>query len=331
MGYEVDFLAVGDKGRSGDAIAMRFGNLHGQRNEQTVIVIDGGFKNNTQDLVGVVKNRYGTKSVDLVISTHPHEDHISGLHDIVESGELQIHNLWMHQPWKYPVADEWQPLVASAKSLCVEAEKRGIATAVPWPNGIIQRLGGTIQILGPSPDYYESLLLESPGALKEEKHEESNTEEWWEDTITDDAKTSAVNNTSTIVMVTIDAGNGSRKFVFTGDAGIDALAQANIPLMSGCDVLQIPHHGSKHNVGPTILNSIVGGIVPENTQPQGAYAIASCALEGEPKHPNQRVINAFVRRGAKCYATQGSYLRFNSAPTNNPARRLGFSSCVKDD
>ena len=43
MGYEIDFLPVGDGARSGDAIALRYGNLEGTRAEQTVVVIDGGF------------------------------------------------------------------------------------------------------------------------------------------------------------------------------------------------------------------------------------------------------------------------------------------------
>ena len=41
MGYEVDFLPVGDGEKSGDAISLRFGNLFGGRNEQVVIIIDG--------------------------------------------------------------------------------------------------------------------------------------------------------------------------------------------------------------------------------------------------------------------------------------------------
>ena len=42
MGFEVDFLPVGEGEKSGDAIAIRCGNLNGSRNEQFVMVIDGG-------------------------------------------------------------------------------------------------------------------------------------------------------------------------------------------------------------------------------------------------------------------------------------------------
>ncbi len=38
--YEIDFLPVGDKGQSGDAIAMRFSRPDGTAN--AIVVIDAG-------------------------------------------------------------------------------------------------------------------------------------------------------------------------------------------------------------------------------------------------------------------------------------------------
>jgi hypothetical protein len=46
MGYEIDFLPVGNGEKSGDAIAFRFGNLSGSRDEQFVAVVDGGIEQN---------------------------------------------------------------------------------------------------------------------------------------------------------------------------------------------------------------------------------------------------------------------------------------------
>ena len=43
MGYEIDIIGVGQESKSGDAIAIRWGNLFGQRSEQRVVIIDGGF------------------------------------------------------------------------------------------------------------------------------------------------------------------------------------------------------------------------------------------------------------------------------------------------
>ena len=43
MAYQVDFLPVGDGAKSGDAIAMRFGNFANPQ-QTYVVVIDGGFQ-----------------------------------------------------------------------------------------------------------------------------------------------------------------------------------------------------------------------------------------------------------------------------------------------
>lgn len=68
MGIEIDFLAVGEASKSGDAIAIRFGNLHGRREEQTVITIDGGTKESGDNLVEHIKTHFGTTHVDLSCS-----------------------------------------------------------------------------------------------------------------------------------------------------------------------------------------------------------------------------------------------------------------------
>ena len=57
MGYEIDFLSVGDGERSGDAIAFRIGNLSGPREQQFVGIVDGGFTDSGQALVNHVTNR----------------------------------------------------------------------------------------------------------------------------------------------------------------------------------------------------------------------------------------------------------------------------------
>ncbi len=75
MGYEIDFLGVGEESKSGDAIALRYGNLHGSRAEQTVVVIDGGFQNTGAKLVEHIIAHYGTSQVDLVINTHADPKH----------------------------------------------------------------------------------------------------------------------------------------------------------------------------------------------------------------------------------------------------------------
>lgn len=99
MGYEIDFLGVGEESKSGDAIAIRFGNLYGNREEQTVIIIDGGFSATGPALVEHVRTHFGTEQVDLVINTHPDQDHLNGLETVLN--ELDVKELWIHQPWDH--------------------------------------------------------------------------------------------------------------------------------------------------------------------------------------------------------------------------------------
>ena len=54
MGYEIDFLSM-DMDGSGDAICVRWGNLHGSREEQKVIVIDAGYADTGQKIVNHIE------------------------------------------------------------------------------------------------------------------------------------------------------------------------------------------------------------------------------------------------------------------------------------
>jgi len=78
MGYEVDFLPVGED-KSGDAITLRFGNLHADPPQQFVMVIDGGYAETGETVVEYVRTHYKTNRIDLVVSTHPDQDHVGGV------------------------------------------------------------------------------------------------------------------------------------------------------------------------------------------------------------------------------------------------------------
>src|SRR4029077_11701446 len=79
--------------------------------------------------------------------------------------------------------------------------------------------------------------------------------------------------------------------------------------------IQIPHHGSKRNVGPNILDRIVGPkLMAQNLTKS---AIVSAAPDGAPKHPSKRVVNAFMRRGANVLATQGKAICHRSPDAPN--------------
>src|SRR5262249_54052224 len=86
------------------------------------------------------------------------------------------------------------------------------------------------------------------------------SETWGVESLRDDGQTSASNETSVVLYANL----GDSRILLTGDAGrnaltwaADAAVQRQFPLQQ-FNLVQIPHHGSRRNVGPTVLNRILG-------------------------------------------------------------------------
>jgi len=349
MGYELDFLGVGEESKSGDAIALRFGNLFGARHEQTVVVIDGGFMSTGEKVVEHIRSHFNTDVVDIVISTHPDQDHINGLETVLT--ELTVRELWIHQPWNHnqKLADKFsdgrvtdnslgqrlKENLERACSLIKLAEKKGITVREPFTG--LQDASGCLKVLGPSQQYYEDLLPDFDGMPERVTVSREAIGDllkgmlasvkrffatWGQDhQLSDDAVTSAKNNSSVITQLIIDG----KRLIFTADAGIQALEHAADQIegcISGAELrfIQIPHHGSRRNVGPSVLNRLLGSPVIQG-ECREITAFVSTAKGGEPKHPRKAVLNAFTHRGARVLATRGvGICHSHSAPS-----RAGWS------
>ena len=360
MEYEIDFLPVGEASKGGDAICFRFWS---DSVPQFVGVIDGGTRSSGKALVEHVQKYYGTKRVDMVLATHPHTDHVSGLVDVLEGLDVQL--LMMHLPWKHGenishlfqdgrvtgkgINDRVQKALQQAHDLFKTAERLGVPVVEPYAGGWSP--SPYIRFVGPTLEFYRNLLLEytsTPAysavdsileAMKSagEKILSWVAEHWENESLIDPVEgTNAENNSSTITLLDF----GDKRLLFTGDAGVPALEHAcnnadqfGIPLQQ-FSFVQIPHHGSKRNVGPKILDRLLG---PKGSQSEERYtAIVSVPVKGEPKHPSRKVTNAFRRRGAKVIATKGSSKYHYSS--NAPAREgwtavesLPFYEEVEDD
>lgn len=330
MGYEVDFLAVGGESRCGDAIALRFGNLLSDPPQQVVIVVDGGFTESGKQLVDLIKLRYRTDTVDLVVSTHPDSDHICGLREVLNG--LKVGQLAMHLPWEHAdristwfrdgrvtdasVSENLRRSLEDAYDLHKDAKRRGIEIVEPFQGTF--GWGGQFTVLAPSRALYESLLPDfrgtpqaaAPGlpdtlttllGLFARAAESLNIE-----TLKDDGGTSAENCSSVVSLLRVEG----RAVLLTGDAGIPTLTEAANQLDSlGVDrasisLVQVPHHGSRRNVGPTVLNRILGPIRASDVQERTAFASVACNADAT-KHPSKRVTNAFRRRGSPVFVTKG--------------------------
>jgi beta-lactamase superfamily II metal-dependent hydrolase len=321
MQYEIDYIPVGEGEKSGDAICLRYGNLAGQRSEQTVIVIDGGDKKAGEALVNHIKKYYKTDSVDYVLSTHPDGDHASGLCVVLES--LKVSMLLMHRPWEH-AADikdafsdgRWtarglgEKIEKSLKHACeleTIATRKGIKIVEPFQG--IATQDGSIRFLGPSKEFYQEMLAHfrsTPtakvengliGAILQKAEEVVRTIEDKLDIDLlndDDDTTSAENNTSTILLLTL----GDHRILFTGDAGKTALLHAadhadSLSLsLTGLQFFDVPHHGSRRNLNSKILKRM-----------NGSTAFISASGENK-KHPSKRVTNALQKHGARVFVNR---------------------------
>ena len=131
-------------------------------------------------------------------------------------------------------------------------------------------------------------------------------ESWDKERLKDGGITSASNESSVVLYGSFEKGN----VLLTGDAGINGLTWAanmadslGLPLQQ-FSFVQIPHHGSRRNVGPTILTRLLGNKQQESDPTRFATFVS--APKDDEQHPRRIVLNAFKRRGARVIATQGS-------------------------
>ncbi len=334
MGYEIDYLAAGDGERSAHAVCLRYGNLFGQRNEQTVVTIDGGTLESGDALVKHVKTYYGTDTVDIAILSHADTDHASGMRNILEG--LKVKQLAMHLPWNHSsdvkeflddgrvttdsIRENAKRNLSTVREIEQLAKEKGIPVIEPFAGAS----GLGLRVIGPTKDFYQEMLAGfrfMPGteiqttsarlgeALRALGATVANwvSENWFTEKLQEPAPdaTSSENNSSVIFTLDVD----DKKFLFTGDAGVPALqaaiafVDANGISLAGLYFFDVPHHGSRRNLGPSVLNRLFGGV--RGLDAKDWYAYISAAKDGAPKHPHKKVTNALRRRGASVHATAG--------------------------
>ena len=343
IGYEIDFLPVGNGEKSGDAITVRYGETGNYK----VMVVDGGNKEAGQALVDHIKKYYGTTRVDYVVNTHPDADHASGLEIVLE--QLTVGEVWVHRPWEYAeeirhwfkdgritnqsLAERLKDLLSHAYRLEELAIERDIPVYEPYAGSRI----GEFHVLSPTQQWYLELIpqfnktpeakvtglaevLKSYGLRGIEKLASWIDENWHIETLPEDGETSYENESSVILY-----GNfAGRGVLLTGDAGIRALGRAaDRALILGFDLtasrfIQIPHHGSRRNVSPSILDRIVGTKVAQSTDTTKTAFVS--ASEASETHPRKVVTNAFLRRGASVHQTKGQSKRHH----HNMPERAGW-------
>ncbi|WP_163512195.1 ComEC/Rec2 family competence protein [Fodinicola acaciae] len=321
--FELDFLPVettsGTGSKSGDAIAARF--TVPSLGREAVLVVDGGYNETGDAIVKHLADYYDTDHVDLMISTHPDMDHLNGLE--VALSQLDVDELLIHRPGLHRRNLEGDfSNYAAVKSLLETASNQGVLVTEPWTG--LTRFDGQVAVLGPTRTYYEQLLDDylaevrgkavslasraltaTFGKAKSLLQRALNS--YPPETLTDDeGDTSHRNNMSVITLIRAD----NERLLLTGDAGIPALTQAvdyyenttvgvfsNYPL----HLFQVPHHGSRRNLGPTLLDRMFG----TEFAPFSTTSACISSAKADEKHPAPKIVNALGRRGCRVVATEG--------------------------
>ena len=320
--YCIRFFKVGNETKGGDAILIE---LFDERDNPFVILVDGGYKDTGEIISRHIIAEYDAPVIHLMINTHPDLDHTSGLKAILENDDIEVKNIVMNRPWKdaglkpehfkdgrmtenslakrlrdeFTIADDIED-IAQKKKIPVYRVFQGCTLVqdvltVLAPSKISYK--NFLLASGKSPDAYVDGLNErnyQKAELEEEPYDESGIIQWF-----DEEETSEVNQTSLALSLKI----GEEHFLFTGDAGKTTLISAldfyeELPWTNDTGdftVVQLPHHGSRKNINPTILKRLS----PESY-------IISCPPNGMKEgHPSRRLINKILelKQDSKIYIT----------------------------
>jgi beta-lactamase superfamily II metal-dependent hydrolase len=367
MAFEIEFFPVGDASKAGDAISIRYT----ENGQYRIMIIDGGTDDAGEALVQHVRQVYGAGAViSDVISTHPDADHACGLRAVLHDlpvERLWIHGLWHHAEAIVQLFENnWtaQGLAAAIKReypVVAELIDLAVQKQIPVFEPFAGEKIGPFTVLSPNRPTYQHLipqfrrtpepkkdLLEQReiwlGASKDGVLSKLFTglieaaanwipESWDVELLREGGITAAENESSTVLYGDF----AECKALLTADAGVNALRWASAHAaavginLSALTFFQVPHHGSRRNVSPSILNLVVGPRLPANS-PATRLGVVS-APKDDASHPRKMVLNAFRRRGVGISTTQnGHYRRYVGMPPRQdetPARYFDFFSQVE--
>lgn len=347
FGYEIDYIAIGDKSKSGDAIAIRWGyNLDSSNREQYVMLIDGGHSYSAKDVLNHINKYYfdgrNTK-VNLIINTHPHSDYIGGLGFIYD--KVHVTELMMHRPWDHEGLPKWFSDGRVTDASIKEQLKEGLENAYdlakkfnkdhgrpacePFAGKECQLpYGVRLYVLGPKLDFYNRLLPDfnatptnGNGVGKNRVVIDKQGRDVYASMgkLTDDGDTSAENQSSAIIALKMP---NDDILMFSGDAGIESLEKAmdqfskfNLDI-GKLKFFHVPHHGSLQNLGRSIMCRIFGA-PGKPLQEEKVSAFISVAAHPDYGHPSRRVINALLQSNCYVLKTEGKSIRssFGQVPS----------------
>ena len=114
------------------------------------ILIDAGTRSTKQELADYLK-KLGVDDIDILIGTHPHEDHICGMAKIIE--EFPIGTLYLPE-----TSDEMTPTTKTYESLLDAVEKMDVTMRTASAGDVLLEEGNiSFKVLSPSHTDYDNL------------------------------------------------------------------------------------------------------------------------------------------------------------------------------
>jgi len=338
MPYEIDFLSVGES--NGDAICLRYGE-HGSR--YSIHVVDGGYAATGEMIVNHLNTYYGRPTfIDHVVLSHADQDHIGGLATVLQN--FGVGRLWMNRPWLYAeeIVDRFhgsftvqglRNRIREEYPMLVELERTAEKYGIPISEVFAGHEIGAFKVLAPLRDTYLSLIPEfdrTPTATASTQRGIFNAirevarqaqawfETWADEKLSDNPPSTSASNESSVVQMGMIDGH---RLVLTADAGPSALAEAanvakHLGMLQRPEFFQVPHHGSRRNVTPSVLDRWLGGVKHEGSQ---LTATAFCSVgTNKPEYPRRRVRNAFLRRGFGVYSSRNGWINHRNGFDSRP-------------
>ncbi|WP_171208737.1 MULTISPECIES: MBL fold metallo-hydrolase [unclassified Ruegeria] len=293
MPFEIEFLPVGEG--NGDAICVRYST---NGSDFVIHVVDAGYVNTGQTVVDHIKKYYDEPDfIDHLVVTHPDRDHLGGVKTVLEN--FDVGSLRMNRPWLYAeqVLDNFhgrytlqglENALREAFPVLAELERTALQRGVKIDEAFAGHDIGAFKVLAPLKDRYLASISEfdqtptsyqdvqSQGILAMasqagrrfvEKAKQFFSETWNEEKLEENPDpTSTLNETSIVQYAIID----DRAVLLTADSGPIGLNEAAgvaeyLNIKRPLNFIQIPHHGSRRNVTPSVLDQWLGEMVEQGT------------------------------------------------------------------
>ena len=321
---EIEFIPIGDEVKTGDAILCHF--IEPVTGTDRVVLIDGGFVDTSASIASHVSSYYSRDDIDLIICTHPDDDHINGLSGVIES--MTVHNLLIHRPSDHGFNSD-AVKTQKINDLIQLAEEHGVNVVT---NAFAGQLyyNDAFMIAGPTQEFYLEQLRAQTGVGAVSKSIVNllgsavravvaalrpRADDPGEGTLTDNGGTTPRNNSSIILDIQVEG----HRALLTGDAGVAALHAAGDVLdangRSGRypDFFDVPHHGSRHNLDTATADRLLGPI--GGTQRGAAFVSVGKKANDFPR---PEVSNALKRRGYSVSPTRGQLIRWHRGAPDRP-------------